>query len=543
MTTTEELIRILEGDENEEFLSDEEFDIDVEIQGNNVTTTNYWTTQIATPILEEFDDFVCGLSPAVKLDDTSTEFEFFEHFCSKDLLQKIANCTNKYHQNFVRHTDLRTYSRLQQWRDVTIDDLYIFLAVTMLFTRNKRITIEEHWSTDPLLHSTVFSNTMFRNRYCSILAMLSFCEAPAGTSSVPRLHKIKMMIDHARETFKTTFIPGKKMCIDESIVPFKGRLIIKQYLPKKRNRFGIKLFVLCDVETGYIVDFIVYCGSETEIETVPNLGLSGSVVTELLKDYYFCNRELYVDNWYSSPQLFIYLKERATYACGTVRSNRKGMPKFQKLKRGQRAAYSSPPLLALKWQDKKPVLMLSTMHDDKMILSENVDYSTGLPKMKPQCVVDYTKNMGSVDTSDMMTSTLGCIRKSKKWHKKLGFHIFDMFLLNAFYLIKVIKNKQNYSLADFQLNVIRQIIEKYKQCSLTQQSTSRGVLDPNRFLHNSALEHFPVRILTGKSQRCKMCAAKRKRSETRFMCQKCKVYLCIDPCAVEYHNSTKQSVS
>lgn len=138
----------------------------------------------------------------------------------------------------------------------TIDDLYIFLAVTMLFTRNKRITIEEHWSTDPLLHSTVFSNTMFRNRYCSILAMLSFCEAPAGTSSVPRLHKIKMMIDHARETFKTTFIPGKKMCIDESIVPFKGRLIIKQYLPKKRNRFGIKLFVLCDVETGYIVDFI-----------------------------------------------------------------------------------------------------------------------------------------------------------------------------------------------------------------------------------------------------------------------------------------------
>lgn len=164
----------------------------------------------------------------------------------------------------------------------------------------------------------------------------------------------------------------------------------------------------------YIVDFIVYCGSETEIETVPNLGLSGSVVTELLKDYYFCNRELYVDNWYSSPQFFIYLKERATYACGTVRSNRKGMPKFQKLKRGQIAAYSSPPLLALKWQDKKPVLMLSTMHDNKMIPSENVDYPTGLPKMKTQCVVDYTKNMGSVDTSDMMTSTLGCIRKSKK---------------------------------------------------------------------------------------------------------------------------------
>ncbi|XP_050359286.1 piggyBac transposable element-derived protein 4-like [Nymphalis io] len=219
MTTTEELIRILEGDENEEFLSDEEFDIDEEIQDNNVTTTN-WTTQIATPMLEEFDDFVCGLSPAVKLDGTSTELDFFEHFCSKGLLQKIANCTNKYHQHFVRHTDLRIYSRLQQWRDVSIEDLYIFLAVTMLFTRNKRITIEEHWSTEPLLHSMVFHNTMFRNRYCSILGMLSFYEAPAGMSSVPRSHKIKMMIDHARETFKTTFIPAMNAFKKCGIWPF-----------------------------------------------------------------------------------------------------------------------------------------------------------------------------------------------------------------------------------------------------------------------------------------------------------------------------------
>lgn len=31
MTTAEELIRILEGDENEEFIPDEEFDIDEEV--------------------------------------------------------------------------------------------------------------------------------------------------------------------------------------------------------------------------------------------------------------------------------------------------------------------------------------------------------------------------------------------------------------------------------------------------------------------------------------------------------------------------------
>lgn len=51
--------------------------------------------------------------------------------------------------------------------------------------------------------------------------------------------------------------------------------------------------------------------------------------------------------------------------------------------------------------------MLSKRHDDKIIPSDSVDYSTGLPKMKPQCVVDYNKNMGLVVVADMMTSTLG----------------------------------------------------------------------------------------------------------------------------------------
>lgn len=140
--------------------------------------------------------------------------------------------------------------------------------------------------------------------------MPSFSEVHVDVSNLSRLYKIQMMIDHARQKFQHTFVPEGKLCIDESIVPFKGRLAIKQYLPKNRNRFGIKLFVLCDVESGFIIDFIVYCGSQTQIEQVPNLGITGSVVTELVQGYYHSNRELYVDNWYSSPRLFLYLKQR-----------------------------------------------------------------------------------------------------------------------------------------------------------------------------------------------------------------------------------------
>ena len=47
-----------------------------------------------------------------------------------------------------------------------------------------------------------------------------------------------------------------------------------------------------------------------------------------------CDRHLYVDNFYSSPQLFEDLS-RETMACGTVWPNRRGLPQQKStLKRG-----------------------------------------------------------------------------------------------------------------------------------------------------------------------------------------------------------------
>jgi len=41
------------------------------------------------------------------------------------------------------------------------------------------------------------------------------------------------------------------LAVDKVIVKFKGRVIFRQYIPKKRNHFGIKIHELCD-ESGYI---------------------------------------------------------------------------------------------------------------------------------------------------------------------------------------------------------------------------------------------------------------------------------------------------
>ena len=134
----------------------------------------------------------------------------------------------------------------------------------------------------------------------------------------------------------------------------KGRLVFWQYIPSKRDRFGVKFFVMCDMKTRFVQDIIVYTGSTTDIQHYEGLGVSGSVVMTMLAPHLSKGHTLYVDNWYSSPTLFQLLLSNSTGTCGTVRSNRKGVSAFgcRKMQRGEVEFKENSQQLASKWHDK-----------------------------------------------------------------------------------------------------------------------------------------------------------------------------------------------
>jgi len=95
------------------------------------------------------------------------------------------------------------------------------------------------------------------------------------------------------------FPVNQNLYIDESLLLFKGRLSFKQYIPAKRSRFGIKTDVLCDCKTGYVLDSIIYTGSESHVtENAEEIGKTGNIVLTLLKPYLGKGHTLYVDNYY-----------------------------------------------------------------------------------------------------------------------------------------------------------------------------------------------------------------------------------------------------
>ena len=151
----------------------------------------------------------------------------------------------------------------------------------------------------------------------------------------------------------------KKMKV-ESLVLWKERLGFKRYIPSKRHQFGTKPLQLVDCETKFILNFIIYTETNTEYRIIDGLGLSGSALMELMQQYLNKWHHLYISNWYTSPAFFELLHRNKTGACGTVRKNRQGLPsRTGKLKRGERQYTHTNILLALKWQDKREVHLLS----------------------------------------------------------------------------------------------------------------------------------------------------------------------------------------
>ena len=77
-------------------------------------------------------------------------------------------------------------------------------------------------------------------------------------------------------------------------------------LPQKTLKFGIKLFVNSEAKTGYVLNPQVYVGA-TENNTSKD-GLSHKVVMNLMERYQGKGHWVYVDNYYTSPQVLLQIE-------------------------------------------------------------------------------------------------------------------------------------------------------------------------------------------------------------------------------------------
>jgi hypothetical protein len=175
--------------------------------------------------------------------------------------------------------------------------------------------------------------TMKQDRFCHILRYLHFTDnrdkPDERDDNFDRLWKMRSISDMLSDAYAKYYSPTEHLAVDEIIVLFKGRVVFKQYTPKKHKRFGIKVYELCDSK-GYAYDMRVYLEKDMTCAT-DKMTVTHATVAGLTRRVENVGHKHYMDNFFSSPDLFDDLHSRKVNCCGTVRLNRKGMP--QELKR------------------------------------------------------------------------------------------------------------------------------------------------------------------------------------------------------------------
>ena len=120
--------------------------------------------------------------------------------------------------------------------------------------------------------------------------------APRGTPGYDKLGKVRPVLEHMTERFKSVYNPGRDIAVDEAMVKFQGRSTLKQYMPKKPTKRGIKVWVLAESSTGYFSRLEVYTGKKANKKA--EKGLGEKVVKSLTQDFHNRWHRSYFDNFF-----------------------------------------------------------------------------------------------------------------------------------------------------------------------------------------------------------------------------------------------------
>lgn len=514
------------GSEFDESISEEESDDNDEDNWTN--NTNHLDN-----LKHSFDD-----AASVVEDMGDREADFFGKLIDESIIQKIVDETNLYSEQ----------EQSKNWTPLSCQEFIAFIGMLILMGIHKLPTLKCYWSSDPILRVNEIAEVMPASRFKKIIENLHLNDntkqLPRKDTNYDKLHKLRPLLDHLNVVIDKVYKSSSWYSIDESMIKFKGRCFLKQYMPKKPIKWGYKVWCLADAVTGYIIAFFIYTGQEaSKFATTLGERVVMKLATKIRPGSIVA-----FDNFFTSFSLLKSLAEKNIFACGTVKSNSKGLPDFMKknqvnnkhdknMKRGEFQFKAKNRIAAVKWMDKKPVRFLSTAHSPRQTsyVRRRIRNGSKTDVSCPKVVEVYNKTMGGVDKFDQYHERYAIGRRSTKWWHRIFYYLIDLAIVNTYFLWRLQHPESDH--LNFRLILARQLIGGY---------TSRKPRGrPPNFVKIAIPEHIRLAnvgvhlpIKNENNRRCKMCSSKSIENRTRFTCSFCKVPLCITvsrDCFFKFH--------
>ncbi|CAF1224457.1 unnamed protein product [Adineta steineri] len=363
----------------------------------------------------------------------NTIVDAFKLFLIDEILDAIILHTNNYARRYYNQLNQKRNagiykSKLILWKELDRIELEAFLGLLIqagAAHMNHR-SIDELW--DISKNCPLYRATMALKRFQNLLRFIRFDDRLQRNKS-DRLAPVRYILESFAKQLPRHFIPGDNVTVDEQLVPFRGRCSFVQYMPGKPSKYGIKFWLLCDVDVRYTLALELYAG---KINNVIQRNLSTDVVLRLidkLSDQVKQGRSVTYDRYFTSFELADGLLERKMTSLGVVNHKRSFVPGELKIIRNN--LYSSwfyfsgvHTLLSYQAKQKKPpIILLSTMHN----ISEVFDDEIKLPVM----IHDYNQTKFGVDVMDQCINGYTVRRISKRWPMIVFFNLIDIAAINA----------------------------------------------------------------------------------------------------------------
>ncbi|XP_058470744.1 piggyBac transposable element-derived protein 4-like [Solea solea] len=433
----------------------------------------------------------------------------FDLFITEEIVNVIVEMTNSQ----GRH-------KVPDWRDIDATELRAFIGILLLtgVYKSTNESMRSLWNAET--GRSIFRATMSIRTFNRINSTLKFGDSLNKTSSHTddKLAKFRCIWDRWTHRLGLLFNPGQDVCVGEHVVPFRGCCAFRQYI-NNPARYGIKIWVTCDVETSYAWRMQIDIGKPADGSSGFNKGHRvGLEMTEGLR-----GNTVTCDKVLTSYELAEELLNRKMTLVGAIRKSKPEIPP-QLLLTKTRQTHSSlfaftRTHTAVSYIPKlrKNVLLLSTKHHERAV--------SNTEKMKPLIIMDYDRCKGCVDNLDKVIATYSCRKRTHRWPLVLFYHLLDISVYNAYVLWTAVDPTWNkaktYRRRTFIEELGKTLVAPHmaRRPRLPREASAVAMIKELQDREPISENYNPRRRGT-----CDFCTGKRKRCT--MSCSKCGRFVC-----------------
>jgi hypothetical protein len=487
---------------------------------------------------------------------------YFSRYLDDDFFESMALFTN-----------MKEVKQTGKSLDTSAAKLKVFFACSILIGIYNLPRIRMYWQQSTRV--PIICENISRNQYFALRTRLKIVDDNAVSKKArenDRFWKIRPMIDRIQRACLQNERTNE-ISVDEQMIPFHGKVRMRQFVQGKPHPVGLKNFVMT-TSKGIPLDLQMYEGKGKSTEsclvlTPEKLDVGGRVALRLA-DTLPVGVSLFTDRFFTSIPLIETLLARGITLTGTLMKNR--IPKEasfridNQMKKSGRGSYDmlvteNNKIALVKWYDSKPVHIGSSEFGTQPVGLCNrwskVD-NKYLEIQRPSVVKSYNENMGGVDLLDRVISNYRMKSRTTKWTIRAIYHFVDFsaaaglleYQEDAEAANVPIKEKLDY--LDFKFSIAKALLSsglaanpqnsnssdsEDEEAAQLSRKRRRVEAIPEKRIRKKESKHLPHFIKDKQKSRSK-CRYPGCKKLTFAKCSLCNVFLCCSVdrnCFMQFH--------